>query len=189
MRLTWPKVSKPIRIAGCLLALTPFIFLCLPVCFGVREEALQVSCLSKEKEQGAALLLYALDFDDHLPPAVTWMDASLPYLKRVDSQPNRNNTVNIDSLRRCPSVQSAGPEDYGYAMNSLLSGPPLSKLKAPETQPLLFDSDWLWRNAHAPGLTSLANPARHNWGSPRDIVTYADGHAKSILVPGNLAHP
>jgi hypothetical protein len=175
MKLAWPKLSKPIRIAGCLLALSPFVFAGLSVCSGVREEVMDVSCISNQKILASELRMYAQDYDDHLPPAAKWMDASTRYTK-------------TDSAYRCPKLRNEHPEDYGYALNSLLSSQSLSKIQSPDTTPMVFDSDWLWRNAHAPGFISLANPPRHHSGGV-DSVIYVDGHTKFIRPPALPVKP
>lgn len=118
-------------------------------------------CLAQVKQIGLAHLIYAADHNDRLPHRDVWMDAVAPYIRDVK--------VFVD-----PEV--TGHAQHGYAFDSRLSEKFVEKVKAPEQQPLVFDSINLGRNASDP-FTSLPNPGRHRG---KNSVVYLDGHAKKI---------
>ena len=51
-----------------------------PVFAQAREKARQASCLSNMKQQGAAVMMYAQDYDETLPP--WWVPISITTLAR-----------------------------------------------------------------------------------------------------------
>ena len=149
-----------------------FWFLIRPILNQPKDKAQTAACLSNMKSLGAAQMLYAQDYDEKLPPAALWMDATFTYIKNWQTY-------------RCPSVESSNApsrptEDlssYGYAYNSDLSHVGLSRIKNIETAILVFESDKLIRNATDP-LFSVPFPARHLAHRVNHVV-FTDGHAKS----------
>ncbi len=121
-------------------------------------EAQQSSCLSNLKQMMLGMLMYAQDYDQHLPDAAIWMDELKPYLPK-------------EQLFRCPAAPHL---EYGYAMNAALSKHNLAEIPEPWQVAVIFDSDAGTRNASG-GLDAVANPPRHNGGNN---YAYADGHAK-----------
>jgi hypothetical protein len=97
-----------------------------------------------------ALEMYAQDYDDHLPAADSWREATFPYTA-------------MERYYRCPAAEN--PD--GYAFNSRLSEAPLEITEPPV--PLLFDSSAGRPNAADP-VTSFA--PRHPGGG---LVVYTDG--------------
>ncbi|HLK56805.1 MAG TPA: hypothetical protein VKU00_09585 [Chthonomonadaceae bacterium] len=142
---------------GCVGILVPILF---PLVATSRYDH-RPSCMSHIKQLGLALILYSQDYDNRLPRAGDWMDATYPYSK------NRN-------VYRCPDLQPARPKDFGYAFNSTFANRAMTAISDPWQEILLYDSTNLSWNANAPGLTGMANPPRHHGG---DNVGFADGHA------------
>jgi prepilin-type N-terminal cleavage/methylation domain-containing protein len=123
-----------------------------------------ISCLSNTKQFGVGIIMYAQDYDEHLPPAEKWMTVSMPYTK--------NKAIYI-----CPVMKKESPKTAAsYAMDTRLSGKSLNKLKEPANQALAYDStrtDW---DAADPGQTFAP---QHNEGKQGSLV-FADGHAKLV---------
>jgi prepilin-type N-terminal cleavage/methylation domain-containing protein/prepilin-type processing-associated H-X9-DG protein len=81
-----------------------------PVFAQAREKARQTSCASNEKQLALAVLMYAQDSDEVLPPTavptlnggddILWPDLLAPYVKN-------------DQVRHCPSDTSSSPNSYG----------------------------------------------------------------------------
>ncbi len=118
----------------------------------------RTECLANVKNLNLALLIYAAEHDQHLPPADRWMDELARY------------TVDREMLR-CPHA----PElEYGYAFNAHLSGVNLDDIDNPAEIVLIFDSNLGTRNA-AGGPEAVADPPRHNHGNN---YGFADGHGE-----------
>lgn len=124
----------------------------------------QPQCLSNAKQLGLSMMMYAQDYDEHLPPAEKWMTVSMPYIK--------NQAIYV-----CPVVKTENPKTpASYAMDTRLSGKSLNKLKEPANRAVIYDStrtDW---DATDPGQTFAP---RHNEGKQGSLV-FADGHAKQV---------
>ena len=118
-------------------------------------------CMSQVRQMDLAVLMYAADSDERLPPASSWIGLTLKYLKD-------------EALYHDPEVP--GPNAYGYAFRDSGSLIKWSKVRDPAAFPVIFDSTVLGRNAHSE-LETLPNPGRHNG---RNSIGYLDGHAKSV---------
>jgi hypothetical protein len=129
-----------------------------PSYYGVRTV-----CLSQLKQVDLSSIEYSSDYDDRMPLAWDWIEVGTPYLKSP-------------VIYHCPEARGA----YGYAYNSKLSGVSYGKIAHPQSNVAFYDSTTLTRDAADP-VSSLPSPGRHR-GS--DSVTFLDGHAKSIRVPG-----
>ena len=128
------------------------------------EESNRPGCLYNAKLLGLGLMMYAQDYNEHLPPAEKWMTVTQPYTK--------NKAIYV-----CPTVKKENPKAAAsYAMDTRLSGKSFSKLKEPDAQALAYDStrtDW---DATDPGQTFAP---RHNAGK-QGSLGFADGHAKQV---------
>ncbi len=140
------------------------------------------TCLANVKQTSASMLMYAQDYDDHLPPAATWMDATSTYAD--------NGGTKEKQVFRCPTVLVANPAGFGYAYNTKLAGRPLAKIANTAQSQTLYDSTNLERNA-SDAVTSLPSPGRHRGrrfpprrNSGFNIMGYADGHAKAVSDKG-----
>ncbi|MCX6367396.1 MAG: prepilin-type N-terminal cleavage/methylation domain-containing protein [Armatimonadetes bacterium] len=135
-----------------------------PIFAQSREHSKRPQCLSNAKQFGVGIMMYAQDYDQHLPPAEKWMTVTQPYTKNK-------------ALYVCPVVKKESPKTVAsYAMDTRLSGKSLNKLKGLANQALAYDStrtDW---DAADPGQTFAP---RHSEGKQGSLV-FADGHAKQV---------
>jgi competence protein ComGC len=128
-----------------------------PIFDKAASEFKRPACLSNGKQLSLAVMMYAQDYDEHLPLAANWYDASYPYCK---------------NKLRCPRLSD--PNGIGYAMDERLSGRSLDKVGAPHDEsPLLYESRNILANAHDP-LNSFVG--RHD--QQRGWVGFVDGHVK-----------
>jgi len=106
-------------------------------------------CARNLKQLALAMLMYAQDYDDRLPPAAVWMDSLEPYVK------------DLEPLLRCPR----DTRPYSYAMNSGLSGARSTVIREANKVVMLFESDSGRRNASGLlTIADLADPRRHDGG-------------------------
>ena len=122
------------------------------------------STISNLKVIGLANIMYSSDYDEHLPPADTWMDAYFdPYLGEI---------------RYCidPRMEDRKEGEHGFAFLSALSCVDTTSVAKPETAPLVFQSSLLGRNAHS-DLSTLPTVPR---GGEVNSVVFLDGHVKSF---------
>lgn len=132
----------------------------LPLFHTARLNAIRSACQSNLKQLGLAALQCAQDSEEKLPDCAQWQNALLPYIR---------NPV----LFKC----AAAPDlEFGYAMNSALSGFYLTLLEDPSRTPLFFDSSLGHGNA-AGGVEALCNPPRH---LGRNNIVFADGHVTTV---------
>jgi len=166
-----------------------------PVFSRARAKGRQAACISNEKQIVLAILMYAEDYDELLPPGVDaagnqWYTMIYPY------------THNFQ-IMYCPDRKDSGP---GYGMNWLAAGWPLggfwdtaTKILIGDVRPELIRAagnpgrgwpdvggapDQWWINdpnndiCNATDDNSFAGngrPGRHNEGV---VYGFVDGHAK-----------
>ncbi len=160
MRPTW-CVRNGCGLAtgcGCLVLV---VIVVLPVFLQWPESPRTVTCFSNLRQLALASEIYAEDYDHRMLPSAHWMDLLLPYVKDSD-------------IYRCPQARDADPNAYGYSFNLLLARRPMSRVPAPDETLMVYDSEYLLRNA-TDAVTSLPQPGRHDRGN---IVSYVDGHVK-----------
>lgn len=98
-----------------------------------REKARQTGCVSNQKQLGLAILLYAQDYDETLPPGsymdptdtspTPWMHIVDPYVKGGYPERAADSGNKHFSIYVCPSFNSALIGDrpsHSYAVNRLL---------------------------------------------------------------------
>ncbi len=159
-----------------------------PVFSRAREKGRQAACISNQKQIVLALLMYAEDYDELLPPGepiagLFWYDAIYAY-------------THNHQIMYCPDRKDRGP---GYGMNYLCSGISLGQVWDAAGKILIGDvhpeaigaghwpqqrpTEW-WINdpgndlCTAPGDNSFEAagvPQRHNDGV---VYGYLDGHVK-----------
>jgi prepilin-type N-terminal cleavage/methylation domain-containing protein/prepilin-type processing-associated H-X9-DG protein len=104
-----------------------------PVFAKSREKARQASCQSNLKSIGAAMLMYAQDYDEMFPQAGTegsnnrWDAAIHPYMRST-------------KIFKCPS-HSLDASTNSYGANLLLLGVGSSKITSPTAEVLIFDGN------------------------------------------------
>ncbi len=115
-------------------------------------------CLHNLKRTGVAALMYAVDFEDHLPPAADWHG-------RITGWDARGE------LPGCPAAPWSRRPGYGAHVDVM--GKHLAEIDAPGEQFLFFD-----------GHGSLIIE-RHQFdgGEPCANYCYADGHVKLLKEP------
>ena len=164
--------NKPLivcAIVGCsclalfVLVILPAIL--FPVFSQARESAQAAACLSNEKQQALAVLMYTEDYDEKLPRAARWMEDLVPYTKN-------------EMIFHCPSISPGNvTPDCGYAFDSRLSGQELADIESPATSAMIFESTDLKRSA-ADACKSLpqGDQLRHH----SDNIAFMDGHAHAF---------
>ena len=125
----------------------------------------QLSCLSNIKQLNLALLMYAEDYDSHIPPLKS----------------NWNSTIEIytrnNRLLHCPNVITS--KDPTYAYNKNIVGLDINKIKNPNEAILLFESK---PRKNLIGTNELLPKyPRHGVG---DNYAFLDGRAKWIKRDG-----
>jgi hypothetical protein len=144
---------------GLCLCTVPLAAILFPVFSQAKVAAQRTQCMSNLKQLGLATLMYASDYDETLPAASAWMDATKQY-----------GTTPTNS--KCPLVN----DGHGYAMNDALSKKKIAKIAKPESVILLFETADLGDNAHGKP-PALGTPApRH--GSR--TISYVNGAVRSI---------
>lgn len=104
-----------------------------PVFAQAREKARQASCSSNEKQIGLAILMYAQDYDETLPPGsymdptdtspTPWMHIVDPYVKGGYPVKAADSGATKYSIYVCPSFNAALIGDrpsHSYAVNRLV---------------------------------------------------------------------
>lgn len=123
--------------------------------------------LSNLKQCAAAFLVYAVDNNEHLPPADKWMDVLKPYVKDEEK---------LKSPLATPDITT----DFEFAFREEFSLKPLKDFAEPDLQVMLFDSTILTRNAHS-GLETMPKPGRYGKGKDAgNLVAFIDGHVKFV---------
>jgi prepilin-type processing-associated H-X9-DG protein len=138
----------------------------LPVLTKARERAHEATCMSNMRQLALAMMQYAQDWDEKLPPANRWRDAIKAYVKN-------------DGVFRCPSDPDK-THPCSYAMNRRLSGQPLSRFKNPESIVLLFESTDTTENPNSFGEGLVL---RHNG---KVCFAFLDGHVELKEPPIDL---
>lgn len=136
-----------------------------PVFAQAREAARSASCQNNLKQLSIAVQMYTQDNDGRYPISGTWEDAALPF-------------HNDPGLLTCPSEASAKP---GYSFNAALNRLHQDWVKAPERQPMLFES-MLRKPSGSDRLESFTTRHRAR-GTKAGNVAYADGHVTAEARP------
>jgi len=134
-----------------------------PVFAQVRNGHPRNYTLSNLKQLALANLMYAYDYDEHLPPAEAWMDVLGPYTKN-------------EQLFHDPSIKDRKPDEHGVAFFDALSGVDTRTVLDPDKVPLLFQSVLMGRNAHSDLSTLPAVPREKD----RSYVAFVDSHVKAF---------
>ncbi len=119
--------------------------------------------ISNLKQIALANLIYATDYDEHLPLADNWMDVLEPYTKNED-------------ILHDPEIKDRKVDEYGYAFFKPISGVDTRAVRDPEKVPLVFQSILMLRNARS-DLSTLPVIPRNG---KANCVAFIDGHAKAF---------
>lgn len=143
---------------GCaLIGILFFVSILLPPLGSTQHAARQAACLTNLKQLGAALKLYAADYDDRLPPAHSWTDSL-------------GDRIASPRILACPEARNP----FGYAFHQELDAARVSKIPDPGGTPVLYDSSTDQPNAAEHGESFVR---RHPLGHSGNVL-FADGHAK-----------
>lgn len=134
----------------------------VPVFLQARNAAVKTLCLSNTRQIATGQLMYATDWDDHLPASQSWIDLTSRYERGT-------------AMFSCPTVSRRGGR-YGYAENEKVGGKPVSAISAPRTATLVYETGKLAKNAAGDPATDPP-PNRHGSGRSQ---SYVDGHAEFI---------
>jgi len=102
-------------------------------------------CISCLNQMAKAANLYAMDFDDHLPPP-HWFEAMLLYTRS-------------EQTFTCPTLAERG-ENFGYAFHDRDINRKISKIADQSKEPIVFDSKLKMRNVTC-NLYGVEDPPRH----------------------------
>lgn len=144
-------------VIGIITVLAAILF---PAFTAVREKSRQATCMSNQRQLALAILAWAQDHDECLPPAEAVWEA-------LDVPP---------ALLVCPT---AGGKANTYAYSGLVAGLPLGRAPEPVVTEITADG----RNPEHIFVTQDDLAPRHNG---RYIVSYLDGHT-ALLRPTTAA--
>ena len=128
--------------------------------------------ISHHKQSALALLMYAEDYDQRMPPASRWMTLSLAYAKapEVYECPLAKVSSNHAAVPGTSGDTLEYTGDFGHAMNRAIELQ--SEFAEPERTVLTFCSSNLHWNANDPFVSYVA---RYSNGFNTSFV---DGHSK-----------
>ncbi len=147
-------------IAGILFVLTA---ICISLFNRMRSVARNDVCLENVSRQSRAMLQYATDYDNHLPPASIWQTAIQTRLS--------------NPLTSCMEILKSPITGLGYAMNSQQDG---AQAGTSDQLTLLFESSLLVFDASDNGESFAP---RHHTSTSRlkkSWVSFGDGHTKLL---------
>jgi hypothetical protein len=148
-----------ICVSGLMLLMLPLMAaMLLPALARAKSKAQTITCMNNMKQLNLALLMYATDHKDRLPPADKWCDLIQPY------------TGGSTALFHCPT-EAAGRCSYAY--NAALGNQLTTDLKNNDKLVLVFTSSEGWNQA---GGSASLTPHAHD--KRRVLIGYADGHVE-----------
>jgi prepilin-type processing-associated H-X9-DG protein len=165
----------PVTTAGCCKVFGPYLSVAIsalilyPVFAQAREVARTKTCMTHLKRVGAAMRMYAEDYDGLLPQATYWCDAVLTYVAPAKDRPAR-------LVFQCPSLKD---QPNGQAYNAQMGGILTSRIASPSTTAMVFDGQGGWNQAGGAELVAR----RHNNGLN---VLFADGQARWLKSLGRV---
>lgn len=150
-----------------LIVLVMMVLVLLPVIAG-RDRSPRSQDISNLKQLALATIMYAVDHDDRLPLASSWLDQVGTYLKEPAA------------LRCAHLPKDSGPDAYGHVLEQSMPGRRLSQVNEPANVPMLFDGKDLTKNAVASILDMRLT--RFD-GKLIFSVALTDGHVRARPVP------
>ncbi len=148
-----------ICVSGFTLLLLPLMAaLLLPALATAKSKAQTIQCISRVKQLNLALLMYATDHEETLPPADKWCDLIVPYMG------------NTRAIFHCPAEPGAG---CSYSFNASLANQKLPKSSRATNTVLVFSSADGWNRS---GGEDQMAPHRHE--GRMCTIGFADGHVE-----------
>lgn len=147
----------------------PFVWdaLIRPIFYSNPARIRERACTTNLKSIGRAVLVYAHDWDEHLPLDNRWA-----------AKPGGFGPYDINSLR-CPDAISP----YGYALNARVAGISLAAIADLSHRVAVFESDNQKTGAMT-GTQTLPLKPRHGG---RDAYIFLDGHYKALPRSTNVS--
>jgi prepilin-type processing-associated H-X9-DG protein len=146
-----------ICVSGFMLLILPVMAaMLLPALAKAKQRAQAINCMNNVKQLNLALIMYASDHGDRLPPADQWCDLIRPY------------TGGSTAMFHCPAQP---PGRCSYALNASLAGDQLPG-QVRTTLVLLYGSAEGWNQSGNP-----ADALPHEHGKAF-TVGFADGHVE-----------
>lgn len=127
-----------------------------------RHSAYNGTCGRNTRDLAQALLQYAQDWDETLPPSAHWADAAAMHVKAAD----------VGRTFHCPEVGSG----FSYVYNVHLNRSKLAGVGEPSSTPMVYEGNGGSFNSAGDGF-AVPVLSRHMGGSQ---IGYADGHTKRI---------
>lgn len=160
-------IAKGCAIAvGICVALGLLLFLLsIPIVRKSKAASTQSSCSSNLRQSALACLMYAADYDDHLPRDTDWEAVIYPYVK------NRSIFV-------CPAAKN----EKGYVRNPRLSDVEMNTIARPAECLLMWDA-----GAPVPGTTVPVGCTSPRHGT-YDNFSFTDGHMGAQTSVGSVVH-
>jgi prepilin-type N-terminal cleavage/methylation domain-containing protein/prepilin-type processing-associated H-X9-DG protein len=173
-----------------------------PVFARAREKARQASCTSNLKQMGLAMLMYANDYDEVLPPLYAWVPADWvpdegnwftgfymwnhflnPYVKMGNRSDDPRGRMQDHGMWMCPSGYTASqPHARNYGGNANVFG-------VMNWDPATYGDTWV----PSKKLSDLAKPAElfgyFDSGCYTMVYSYVEYPVASIFYMPGTAHP
>jgi len=132
-----------------------------PVFSRAREKARESSCISNQKQIGAALMMYAQDYDEEYPLAASAV---------ADGPPGTLNTIIEPYVKNSQVWRCASDRDNMWKVNGLSYdyGNGAFQYLAPSSYPNFVDA----------ATFVLLFDFSSNWHTKGSVCLYADGHVK-----------
>ncbi|MCX5642876.1 MAG: DUF1559 domain-containing protein [Candidatus Omnitrophica bacterium] len=206
IKLPGKKGFTLVEILAVVAIITILAALLLPALGKAREKARQSVCANNLKQQWAAYLMYAQDYNEYLPAIMyvrgqtfyLWQNALAPYLGIEGAMPGQANWAAVlwsgFPVFRCPSGMGRRTENgetvthfyyqnafwgcYDWGINWPGEHAKLSGFKNSSQAILLYD---FWQKYAGGGAADCAVPYNgHLLAAPGRNVLYVDGHVQFL---------
>jgi hypothetical protein len=123
-----------------------------------KSKAQSIQCMNNVKQLNLALIMYANDNKDQLPPESSWCDLIKPY------------TGNSEAMFHCAHQP---PGRCSYAYNASLANRKITDIREPARTVLVFSSGEGWNQSGGKG--SIVS---HGHSGKSACVGFLDGHSE-----------
>jgi prepilin-type processing-associated H-X9-DG protein len=133
----------------------------LPALARAKQRAQSINCMNNIKQINLALVMYATDHKDTLPPTNQWCDLIKPYIG------------GSSTMMHCPAEP---PGRCSYALNANIANKKLSELRpSPAVTILVFSAADGWNTSGGPSAV-----VSHHHDDRFVNIGFADGHTESV---------